>query len=808
MLFSYWFGRAATSTSLRSQLRRGRTSLASSPESCESRLLLSTQNFAPILDPAGQPTLTSIPQNIATASNIGTAVSQIIANLTSTGGGISDPDSGAEQGLAITKVDNTYGNWQFTTDNGNHWTDFGNPTASVARLLASASGTKIRFVPDLGFHGSSTFIFVAWDQTTGTTGGTGVATNRGGSKPFSLGYDQAVISVINPNHAPVLGEFGFPTLTPITVNIPAASNPGTSVAQILTNFTNTLGRITDADPGALKGIALTRVDQTNGTWQFSTNNGATWTNFGTPSASVARLLASDADTRIRFLPNADFLGKATFIFVAWDQTEGTNGGTGIATNRGGSKPYSTAYTIGSIAVVPYLNYAPVLTWGRPTITPIVEDNTGSIGNLVSQMLASVPGLDMITDVDTAPLEGIAVYVVENTNGIWQFSTNNGSVWTDFGTPHPTTCRLLAADLTTRVRFVPNANFNGTSTFGFYAWDRTSGVNGDTANATTRGGATAFSAAAAGATITVTPVNDAPVLDNSGKPTLTSILKNETNTNGTLINDMLASVPGLNIITDVDAGALEGIAITTAGTTSGTWQYSTDNGTSWLALGAVSGSSARLLSANTNTRVRFVPNLDFTGNVTFTFCAWDRTTGANGDLANTSVRGGATAFSTALKTATLSVLPVLNHAPVLNASGNPKLPTFANGTENTGSLITDLIASMGPSGSITDSDPGALFGIAVIGANNTAGTWEYSLDNAAHWQEVGSMTLTSARLLAADANTRLRFVPSTTTFKGTVGIMFIAWDQTSGTNGSLVNASVNGGTTEFSTAKDDAFVAVT
>src|SRR4029079_10737339 len=72
-------------------------------------------------------------------------------------------------------------------------------------------------------------------------------------------------------------------------------------------------------------------------------------------------------------------------------------------------------------------------------------------------------------------------------------------------------RLLTDNANTRVRFVPNANFNGTvSGITFRAWDQTSGTAGATANTTTNGGTTAFSTATATASITVNSVNDAPV----------------------------------------------------------------------------------------------------------------------------------------------------------------------------------------------------------------------------------------------------------------------------------------------------------
>ena len=108
------------------------------------------------------------------------------------------------------------------------------------------------------------------------------------------------------------------------------------------------------------------------------------------------------------------------------------------------------------------------------------------------------------------------------------------------------------------------------------------------------------------------------------------------------------------VTDVDSGALLGIAITAVDTTNGTWFYSTNNGTSWNALGAVANNNARLLAADANTRLYFQPNANYNGTLAnaITFRAWDQTSGSNGTLADTSTNGGTTAFSTATDTASL------------------------------------------------------------------------------------------------------------------------------------------------------------
>ncbi|MDH5191730.1 MAG: cadherin domain-containing protein, partial [Gammaproteobacteria bacterium] len=143
------------------------------------------------------------------------------------------------------------------------------------------------------------------------------------------------------------------------------------------------------------------------------------------------------------------------------------------------------------------------------------------------------------DVDTGAVEGVAVISVDNTNGTWQY--NNGGGWTAFGAVSNTSAVLL--DANDLIRFVPNANYNGTAgNIEFRAWDTTTGLSGDTAvDVSANGGTTAFSAATETATLTVNAVNDAP----TGTVSITG-----TTTEGDTLtaSNTLADVDGLGSIT--------------------------------------------------------------------------------------------------------------------------------------------------------------------------------------------------------------------------------------------------------------------
>ena len=176
-----------------------------------------------------------------------------------------------------------------------------------------------------------------------------------------------------------------------------------------------------------------------------------------------------------------------------------------------------------------------------------------------------------------------------------------------------------------------------------------------------------------------PANTAPTLDATKSPVLSAIAEDAgapVGAVGTLVSALVdfASPSGqVDNVTDADAGAQLGIAITAASTSNGSWWYSTDGGGSWSALGSPSDSSARLLAADSDNRLYFQPNANYNGTTAnaITFRAWDRTSDTDGGTADTSGsnNGGVTAFSTATDTASLTVNAVNDALVITNLAGD-------------------------------------------------------------------------------------------------------------------------------------------
>ncbi|MCA9094757.1 MAG: hypothetical protein KDA68_14820, partial [Planctomycetaceae bacterium] len=79
----------------------------------------------------------------------------------------------------------------------------------------------------------------------------------------------------------------------------------------------------------------------------------------------------------------------------------------------------------------------------------------------------------------------------------------------------------------------------------------------------------------------------------------------------------------------------------------------------------------------------------------------------------------------------------NQAPLLDNAGAPFLnPILQNAPSSTniGTLVSDIIAHVAPSGSISDPDSDPL-GIAINGVSNANGSWEYTVNGGTTWAPI-------------------------------------------------------------------------
>lgn len=253
--------------------------------------------------------------------------------------------------------------------------------------------------------------------------------------------------------------------------------------------------------------------------------------------------AVDASGTLAYTTMPDANGSASVSVTLRD-----NGGTA----NGGADTSLAQYfviTVDSINDAPLLNASAAMALAPISEDPDDADNPGTV---VAEILASAG--DSVTDIDDGALEGIAVTDVGGA-GAWQYDHDGDGVFADFPADLAEH-RAVLLNPAARIRFVPDSNFNGTVPQGivFRAWDQTFSMNGVTgANTLPNGGVTAFSVNLASASITVAPVNDAPVIAQSdpvevamsedGEPVDFDLTLNAADVDGDSLAWRLAELPG-------------------------------------------------------------------------------------------------------------------------------------------------------------------------------------------------------------------------------------------------------------------------
>ncbi len=230
---------------------------------------------------------------------------------------------------------------------------------------------------------------------------------------------------------------------------------------------------------------------------------------------------------------------------------------------------------------------------------------------------------------------------------------------------------------------------------------------------------------------------------------------------------------------------------------GAWQYSTNGGSDWYAIGAVTHDAALVLDINT--MLRFIPAADENGAVpALTLYAVDSsytggvTAGVATVLADVNTRGASTPYAAASATIDSTVIPV-NDAPAL---GNGVLrDVVVNPMNPAGDIIANIF-----DGQFSDVDNGAVLeGIAIVADDTTTeGTWEYST-NSGNWFSIGSVSTNAALLL--HESTLLRFNPATdfvgqTPTLSVYGVDGTGGPYTAGGARSIEDVSVRGGSSPY------------
>ena len=151
------------------------------------------------------------------------------------------------------------------------------PVAGVNEAMRQIAYANTSNTPPAGVQ-------IDWTFSDGNAGGQG----SGGALAAT---GSTTVNITAANDAPVLDVGASPTLGSV---LEGATNPsGVSIADLVVD-----GSITDADGGAVEAIAVTALDVSLGTWQYSVDGGTNWLTIGALVASLmvgfAVLMASFA----------------------------------------------------------------------------------------------------------------------------------------------------------------------------------------------------------------------------------------------------------------------------------------------------------------------------------------------------------------------------------------------------------------------------------------------------------------------------------------------------------------------------------
>ncbi|MCC6321903.1 MAG: DUF4394 domain-containing protein [Phycisphaerales bacterium] len=160
-----------------------------------------------------------------------------------------------------------------------------------------------------------------------------------------------------------------------TINEDSGATEGVTISALIGGAAGDL--ISDPNPAALEGLAITGSESSAGIWQYKLGGGS-WQDVGVVSVESSLLLPADGVARVRFVPAANFNGTIAQAlgFRAWDQT-GANSGDRVALGPGGgASGFSTEGSFASVVVLPVADRASI-DRGAGAAIPITEHQTAA-----------------------------------------------------------------------------------------------------------------------------------------------------------------------------------------------------------------------------------------------------------------------------------------------------------------------------------------------------------------------------------------------------------------------------------------------
>ncbi|WP_338489210.1 Ig-like domain-containing protein [Pseudomonas trivialis] len=492
-------------------------------------------------------------------------------------------------------------------------------------------------------------------------------------------------------------QIGYTTNTgsssTLNVNIVAVNDAPVAIATTATGAE-------DPTSGIAVKLSATDVDGLANVKSFSVgtpSNGTFYTDAAMTTKVTGPITASNGEATVYFKPATDFNGTVNFTYTATDSG-----------NADGSNVLTSPAVNGTITITP-VNDAPVAI---ATTATGAEDPTSGIAVKLSA-----------TDVD-----GLA-----NVKSFSVGTPSNGTFYTDAAMTTKVTGPITASNGEATVYFKPATDFNGTVKFTYTATD--SG-NADGSNVLT--------SPAVNGTITVTPVNDAPVA------IATTATGAEDPTSGIAVKLSATDVDGLANVKSFSVGT-------------------PSNGTFYTDAAMTTKVTGPITASNGEATVYFKPATDFNGTVKFTYTATDSgnadgsnvltSPAVNGTITVTPVNDAPVAIAT---TATGAEDPTSGIAVKLSATdvdGLANVKSFSVGTPSNGTFYTDAAMTTKVTGPITASNGEAI--VYFKPATDFNGTVNFTYTATDSGNADGSNVLTSPAVNGTITITPVNDAPTAT-----------------------------------------------
>jgi VCBS repeat-containing protein len=478
------------------------------------------------------------PQNTVPAGTVSTDEDVPLTFSTANGNAlsVSDADSGNSPIAVRLSIDQAQaGTLNLASTNG--LTVTGNGTATInitgtASAIATALGAGLTFTPTAGFITQQSIVFTMRSDDQGATG-------SGGAQVDTDTFNIDVVPTVRPRAVNDSATVAEDTTAGVTVNVLANDKPHTGTSATLLSFTQ---------PAA--GGVVTLVDN------------------GTP--------ANNTDDQLRFVPNANFAGNATFTYTINDTTPVGD------PNRGADSTATVTVTVSAV------NDGPVNT------VPGAQNGTEDTAIVINGI--------SVADIDAG--SGNIEVNLSATNGKINV-TAGGATATNNGTSSVKltgTLTAVNAALAAGVTYTGNLNFSGA--------DTVTVATSDLGSTGSPGALTDTDTIA----ITIAAVNDPPVNTVPGAQTAfkdQDFVFSAANNNALQTSDADAGNNNVQVTLSVPSGTLT--VGNTAGVTAG------GNGTATVSLtGTVTAINAALAAGLT-----FRPGAGATGNVTLTMVTNDQ-----------------------------------------------------------------------------------------------------------------------------------------------------------------------------------------